>query len=333
MTMHVQQTLLFPWQGGRKCSLQLLIQPWICVPGTHYGWVDRGSVEYEAYPSPLHMANTGNRTPDLLMLSPMPYPLGDMFPCTPRAITSHVKHFHLPPKQVRQNPNFTNIGQFADPAVTVKHDICSIHKQTANNIFFNANGLIWWLSGLEGFKAMIYFLFVIYTSWVQTQVRSDSCVARPSQIETIKHWYTYHLDWANNFIYFCLGFLLNLRMTAKVQYLPAHEYRDSVCTIRHKNTNGVIQAFANLHIWFRKIHINEVSGIIRIKCLVMFFYLPGNVVFREFKVTEESVELFPFSESLLTTVETWKPYRWKHWDWHKMFWRDPEVHAVGGHRG
>ena len=150
MKTHVQQTLLFPWQGGCKCSLQLLIQTWICVPGTHYGWVDQGSVEYEAYPSPLHMANTGNRTPDLLMLSPMPYPRGHMLPCTPRAITSHVKHFHLPPKQVRQNPNFTNIGQFADPAVTVKHDIilCSIHKQTANNIFSmqmgSYDGLVDW---------------------------------------------------------------------------------------------------------------------------------------------------------------------------------------------
>ena len=32
MTTHVQQTLPFPWQGGRQCRLQLLIQPWICAP-------------------------------------------------------------------------------------------------------------------------------------------------------------------------------------------------------------------------------------------------------------------------------------------------------------
>ena len=50
MTTHVQQTLPFPWQGGGQCSLQLLIQPWICAPGTHYGWVGRGSVEYEVLP-------------------------------------------------------------------------------------------------------------------------------------------------------------------------------------------------------------------------------------------------------------------------------------------
>ena len=80
MTMHIQQTLPFPWQGGRQCSLQLLIQAWICAPGTHYGWVDRGSVEYEIYPTLLHMASTGNWTPDFLILSPTPYPLGHMLP-------------------------------------------------------------------------------------------------------------------------------------------------------------------------------------------------------------------------------------------------------------
>ena len=55
MTTHAQQTLPFPWQGGHQYSLQLLIQPWICAPGTHYGWVDRGSVEYEVYPTLLHI--------------------------------------------------------------------------------------------------------------------------------------------------------------------------------------------------------------------------------------------------------------------------------------
>ena len=80
MTTHVQETLPFPWQAGRQCSMQLLIQPWICAPGTQYGWVDRGSVEYEVCPTLLHMANTGNRTPDLLILSPTPYPLGHMLP-------------------------------------------------------------------------------------------------------------------------------------------------------------------------------------------------------------------------------------------------------------
>ena len=71
----------FPWQGGRQCSLQLLIQPWICAPGSHYGWVDRGSVGYEVCPTLLHIASNGNRTPDLLILSPTPYPLGHNMHC------------------------------------------------------------------------------------------------------------------------------------------------------------------------------------------------------------------------------------------------------------
>ena len=54
------------------------MQPWICA-GTHYGWVDRGSVEYEVCSTLLHMASAGNRTPDFLILSPTPYPLGHMY--------------------------------------------------------------------------------------------------------------------------------------------------------------------------------------------------------------------------------------------------------------
>ena len=80
MTTHVQQTLPFPCQSGRQCSLQLLIQTWIYAPGTHYGWVDRGIAKYEVCPILLHMTNTENRTPDLLILSPTPYPLGHMLP-------------------------------------------------------------------------------------------------------------------------------------------------------------------------------------------------------------------------------------------------------------
>ena len=68
----------FPLAVGAYGSLQLSIQPWICAPGTHYDWVDRGSVEYEVCSTLLHMASTGNRTPDLLILSPTPYPLGHM---------------------------------------------------------------------------------------------------------------------------------------------------------------------------------------------------------------------------------------------------------------
>ena len=79
MTTHVLQTLPFPWYGGCQFSQQLLIQLWICAPGTHYGWVDQGSVEYEVYPTPLHMTNTKNLPSDLLTFSLMSYPLGHVF--------------------------------------------------------------------------------------------------------------------------------------------------------------------------------------------------------------------------------------------------------------
>ena len=95
MTTHVQQTLPFPWQGGSQCSLQLLIQPWIYATGTHYSWVDRGSVEYKICPTLLHMASTGNRTPDLLILSPTPYPLGHMLPSISRGPTIHDTPIYL----------------------------------------------------------------------------------------------------------------------------------------------------------------------------------------------------------------------------------------------
>ena len=81
----------FPLAVGAYGSLQLLIQPWICAPGTHYGWVDQGSVEYEVCPTLLHMASTSNRTPDLLILSPTPYPLGHVL-TWPRVII--IKKLH-----------------------------------------------------------------------------------------------------------------------------------------------------------------------------------------------------------------------------------------------
>ena len=82
MTMHVQQTLPFPWQGECQCSLQLLIQPWTCAPGTHYGWVDQGSVKDKVCSTLLHMTSAGNQTPDLLILSLMPYPCGYVQRCS-----------------------------------------------------------------------------------------------------------------------------------------------------------------------------------------------------------------------------------------------------------
>ena len=93
MNTHVQQTLVSPWQDGDQCSLQLLIQTCICVPGTHYGWGDRGSVENEVYPKLLHMI-AGNRTPDFMILSPMPYSrVPQVFPSV--ILTSRL-HYTIP---------------------------------------------------------------------------------------------------------------------------------------------------------------------------------------------------------------------------------------------
>ena len=76
MTMHMQQTLPFFWQGRRQCSLQLLIQCWLCGPGTHYSWVGRCSMEFEVCPTlvPVHMTSSDNLAPDLVILGKIPVP-------------------------------------------------------------------------------------------------------------------------------------------------------------------------------------------------------------------------------------------------------------------
>ena len=52
------------------------IQPWIRAPGTHYCWVDRGNVGWEACLRILLMTSVGNRTPDPLICGPLPSQLG-----------------------------------------------------------------------------------------------------------------------------------------------------------------------------------------------------------------------------------------------------------------
>ena len=47
---------------------------------TYYCWVGRGSMELEVCLTLLHITSSGNRTPDLLILRPMPYPLVHMLP-------------------------------------------------------------------------------------------------------------------------------------------------------------------------------------------------------------------------------------------------------------
>ena len=71
MWLHMFFRLYLSWQWAHS-SLQLLIQPWICAQGTHYGWVDQGNVEYKVYPTLLHMASTGNQTREVQTWVPCP---------------------------------------------------------------------------------------------------------------------------------------------------------------------------------------------------------------------------------------------------------------------
>ena len=42
--------------------------------------MDQGSVEYQVFLTLVHMTSTENRAPDLLILSPVPYPVGHLLP-------------------------------------------------------------------------------------------------------------------------------------------------------------------------------------------------------------------------------------------------------------
>ena len=70
----------FPWQGGHQCSLQLLIQPCICVPCTHYSWVVQSSVDCGVCWTIVRMTGARNQTPNLLISSPIPFSLSQMLP-------------------------------------------------------------------------------------------------------------------------------------------------------------------------------------------------------------------------------------------------------------
>ena len=81
-----------------QCMVQVNLMPFTIVqffipPGTHHCWVGRGSMEQEVCPTLLHMTSSGNRTPNLLILSPTPYPLGHMFPQTYIQVYEWTKHY------------------------------------------------------------------------------------------------------------------------------------------------------------------------------------------------------------------------------------------------
>ena len=52
---------------------------------TRAGWT-QAAVEFKVCPTLLHMSSAGNRTPDPLILSPKPYPVGYMFPVILRSL-------------------------------------------------------------------------------------------------------------------------------------------------------------------------------------------------------------------------------------------------------
>ena len=47
---------------GTNVAWNLLIHPWICAPGTYYGWVYQCSMECKVCLTPLHLTSTGNLT-------------------------------------------------------------------------------------------------------------------------------------------------------------------------------------------------------------------------------------------------------------------------------
>ena len=53
--------------------MQLLMQTWICAPGTEYSWVSHNSVECEICPTLLHMSCAWHKTPAELISSQKHY--------------------------------------------------------------------------------------------------------------------------------------------------------------------------------------------------------------------------------------------------------------------
>ena len=80
-----------PWQrmfnrlylSPGKAGANAACNYWPNLGSVHQGaiTVDRGNVGYEVCPTLLHIASNGNRTLDLLILSPTPHPLGHNVRC------------------------------------------------------------------------------------------------------------------------------------------------------------------------------------------------------------------------------------------------------------
>ena len=77
MHMHVQPTHYLPWHEAiTRTHSHIIIQLWICAPGTHRCWVARGNVGFRNLPKVSTHDHLGNRTPDLSLSSRPPYQLG-----------------------------------------------------------------------------------------------------------------------------------------------------------------------------------------------------------------------------------------------------------------
>ena len=75
---------IFCSNGANHCNSAFFVPPDI-----QYCWVDRGRMIGDICPTLLNMTSSGNRTPDLLISSLMPCPLGHTAPiltCTQRCL-------------------------------------------------------------------------------------------------------------------------------------------------------------------------------------------------------------------------------------------------------
>ena len=53
--------------------LHLLMQPWICAQGTHWGFVARHKMELRSFPTLQHLTSSRTWKPDHFILRPIPY--------------------------------------------------------------------------------------------------------------------------------------------------------------------------------------------------------------------------------------------------------------------
>ena len=92
--MHFSR-LITPRRGtDTKAQPALLIQPWICAPGTYHCWVDRGSMDSKFTQGFEHMTGAaGIETPDLRISSSMLSAIGHTLHNTDKFQQNHINLF------------------------------------------------------------------------------------------------------------------------------------------------------------------------------------------------------------------------------------------------